>query len=56
MGLGYQEILIKSARMSPEDMAGIIQKKMDAMFIDRADIVATLRNDFTSNQMVIFGR
>lgn len=54
--MGYQEILIKSAKISVEDMADIIQRKADPMYIDSADTVAVLRNDFSSNKAVIFGR
>lgn len=54
--MGYQEILIRSSKLSLEYMSGIIQRKMDPMFIDRADTIATLRNDFTSNKMSILGQ
>lgn len=54
--MGYQEILIKSSKLSAEYMSGIIQRKMDPMFIDQADTIATLRNDFTSNKMNVFGQ
>lgn len=54
--MGYQEILVRSAKLSPEYMSGIIQRKMDPMFIDQADTIATLRNDFSSNKMIIFGQ
>lgn len=54
MRLGYQEILVRSSKLSLEYMSGIIQRKMDPMFIDQADTIATLRNDFTSNKMNVF--
>ncbi len=54
--MGYQEVLIKSSKLSCEQMAAVIQKKMDQMFIDSADTIATLRNDFISNKMIIFGK
>lgn len=54
--MGYQEVLMKSAKISVEDMADIIQRKADPMFIDSADTVAVLRNDFSSSKAVIFGR
>lgn len=54
--MGYQEILIRSSKPSLEDISGIIQRKMDQTFIDQADTIATLRNDFTSNKMNVFGQ
>lgn len=54
--MGYQEILVRSSKLSVEYMSGIIQRKMDPMFIDQADTIATLRNDFASNKMIIFGQ
>lgn len=54
--MGYQEILIRSSKFTPEYMSGIIQRKMDPMYIDRADIIATLQNDFSSNKMIVFGQ
>lgn len=54
--MSYQEVLIKSSIISAEKMSRIIQKKMDPMYIDSADTVATLRNDFASNKMVMFGQ
>lgn len=37
-------------------MSHIIQKKMDPTYIDSADTVATLRNDFSSDKMIMFGQ
>lgn len=54
--MGYQEVLIKSAKISVEDIADIIQRKADPMFINSADTVAVLRNDFNSSKAVILGR
>lgn len=54
--MGYQEILIRSSKLSVEYMSGIIQRKMDPMFIDSADTIATLKNDFTSNKTIIYGQ
>ena len=54
--MGYQEILIKSSELSIEYMSGIIQRKMDPMFIDQADKIATLKNDLISNRAIIYGQ
>lgn len=54
--MGYQEILVKSDKIPAEDMAGILQRKADSLFIDSADTVAVLRNDFSSSRAIIFGQ
>lgn len=54
--MSYQEVLIKSSIISAEKMSRIIQKKMDPMYIDSANTVATLRNDFSSDKMIMFGQ
>lgn len=55
--MSYQEVLIKSSIMSAEQMSRIIQKSIvGSFFIDSADTVATLRNDFSSDKMIMFGK
>lgn len=52
--MSYQEVLIKSSVISAEKMSHIIQRKMDPMYIDSADTVAILRNDFSSDKKIHF--
>lgn len=55
--MSYQEVLIKSSIMSAEQMSRIIQKSVvGSFFIDSANTVATLRNDFSSDKMIMFGK
>lgn len=54
--MGYQEILIRSSKISLEKMSEVIQKKMNPMFVDSANKVAMLRDDFKSSKTIMFGQ
>lgn len=54
--MGYQEVLVRSSKMTLENIAHIIQKKADMLFINSANTIATLQNNFSSDKTIIFGQ
>lgn len=54
--MGYQEILVRSSKISLEKIAETIQNKADPLFVDSANTMAILKRDVESDKVIIFGQ